>query len=305
MVYVECSDEPTIRINKQEYPHEVVKSRFLKIDSSHIEYIDFALRSNTSDVRNIRAFLITTFKITAVLSPYKTQEIIDKGGLYYGINAISHNLLMCNRKLLLNGNGFILGVSGSGKSFAAKMEILMSALFSNDDIIVIDVEREYGSLIRNLGGEVIALSASSKNHINALEINNDIDMDENPVPIKSEFLISLFDQLFKSNDSRLGGGVGAKDKSISESLPERTLTETFLLSIVQVVIIMSLSQQTAVSVLRQDRGAIKNKRQRRAFLYAFRCLYERTTQPRIFLCCVALLLFFPCIKCRKIKKLLF
>ena len=121
---------------------------------------------------------------------------------------------MCNRKLLLNGNGFILGVSGSGKSFAAKMEILMSALFSNDDIIVIDVEREYGSLIRNLGGEVITLSASSKNHINALEINNDIDMDENPVSIKSEFLISLFDQLLKSNDSRLGGGVGAKDKSI-------------------------------------------------------------------------------------------
>ena len=163
---------------------------------------------------NIKAVRTLTTESTAVLSPYKTQEIIDKGSLYYGINAISHNLLMCNRKLLLNGNGFILGVSGSGKSFAAKMEILMSALFSNDDIIVIDVEREYGSLIRNLGGEVITLSASSKNHINALEINNDIDMDENPVSIKSEFLISLFDQLLKSNDSRLGGGVGAKDKSI-------------------------------------------------------------------------------------------
>lgn len=163
---------------------------------------------------NIKAMRTLTTESTAVLSPYKTQEIIDKGGLYYGINAISHNLLMCNRKLLLNGNGFILGVSGSGKSFAAKMEILMSALFSNDDIIVIDVEREYGSLIRNLGGEVITLSTSSKNHINALEINNDIDMDENSVSIKSEFLISLFDQLLKSNDSRLGGGVGAKDKSI-------------------------------------------------------------------------------------------
>ena len=121
---------------------------------------------------------------------------------------------MCNRKLLLNGNGFILGVSGSGKSFAAKMEILISALFSNDDIIIVDAEREYGSLVRNLGGEVITLSASSKNHINALEINNDIDMDENPVSIKSEFLISLFDQLLKGNDSRLGDGVAAKDKSI-------------------------------------------------------------------------------------------
>lgn len=163
---------------------------------------------------DIKATRTLTTESTAVLSPYKTQEIIDKGGLYYGINAISHNLLMCNRKLLLNGNGFILGVSCSGKSFAAKMEILMAALFSNDDIIIVDAEREYSSLVQNLNGAIIKLSAASENHINALEINNDIDMEENPVSIKSEFLISLFDQLLKSNDARLGGGVGAKDKSI-------------------------------------------------------------------------------------------
>lgn len=162
----------------------------------------------------IKATRTLTTESTAVLSPYKTQEIIDKNGLYYGINAISHNLLMCNRKLLLNGNGFILGVSGSGKSFAAKMEILMAALFSNDDIIIVDAEREYRSLVGNLNGAIIKLSAASENHINALEINNDIDMDESPVSIKSEFLISLFDQLLKSGDARLGGGVGAKDKSI-------------------------------------------------------------------------------------------
>ncbi len=93
--------------------------------------------------------------------PYKTQEIIDKGGLYYGINAISHNLLMCNRKLLLNGNGFILGVSGSGKSFATKLEIALAAIFTNDDIIIIDPEREYSRLVENLLGESIRLSASS------------------------------------------------------------------------------------------------------------------------------------------------
>ncbi len=162
----------------------------------------------------IKATRTLTTESTAVLSPYKTQEIIDKNGLYYGINAISHNLLMCNRKLLLNGNGFILGVSGSGKSFAAKMEILMAALFSNDDIIIVDAEREYSSLVGILNGAIIKLSAASENHINALEINNDIDMDESPVSIKSEFLISLFDQLLKSGDARLGGGVGAKDKSI-------------------------------------------------------------------------------------------
>ena len=165
---------------------------------------------------NIKASRTLTTESTAVLMPYKTQEIIDDGGLYYGVNAISHNLLMCNRKLLLNGNGFILGVSGSGKSFASKMEIAMAALFTDDDIIIVDPEREYAPLVHSLGGngEVVKLSANSEHHINAMEINKDIDMDENPVSIKSEFLISLFDQLLKSGDTRMGGGIGAKDKSI-------------------------------------------------------------------------------------------
>ena len=162
----------------------------------------------------IEAVRTLTTESTAVLIPYKTQEIIDDGGLYYGINAISHNLLMCNRKLLLNGNGFIIGVSGSGKSFASKMEIAMSALFTDDDIIVVDPEREYAPLVLNLGGEVIKLSASSPNHINAMDINEDTGGEDNPISIKSEFLISLFDQLLKNGDARFGGGVGAKDRSI-------------------------------------------------------------------------------------------
>ena len=157
----------------------------------------------------IDAVRTLTTESTAVLIPYKTQEIIDDGGLYYGINAISHNLLMCNRKLLLNGNGFIIGVSGSGKSFASKMEIAMAALFTNDDIIVVDPEREYAPLVSNLGGEVIKLSASSPNHINAMDINSDMSGEDNPISIKSEFLISLFDQLLKNGDARFGGGVGA------------------------------------------------------------------------------------------------
>ena len=153
-----------------------------------------------------------TTESTAVLIPYKTQEIIDKGGLYYGVNAISHNLLICNRKFLLNGNGFILGVSGSGKSFAAKLEIFLVKLLTNDDIIIIDPEREYAPLVRNMGGECITLSVSSSNHINAMSINK--DSEENPVSMKSELLISIFDELLKSGSSRLGGGIGAKDKSI-------------------------------------------------------------------------------------------
>ena len=91
---------------------------------------------------NIKAIRTLTTESTAVLMPYKTQEIIDEGGLYYGVNAISHNLLLCNRKLLQNGNGFITGVSGSGKSFASKLEIALAAIFTNDDIIVCDPERE-------------------------------------------------------------------------------------------------------------------------------------------------------------------
>ena len=161
----------------------------------------------------IKAIRTLTTESTAVLMPYKTQEIIDKGGLYYGINAISHNLLMCNRKLLLNGNGFILGVSGSGKSFASKLEIALAAIFTKDDIIIIDPEREYAPLIKNLGGESIQLSPSSVNHINAMAITKDVD-GENPVSMKSELLISIFDELLKSGNSRMGGGVGAKDKSI-------------------------------------------------------------------------------------------
>ncbi len=163
---------------------------------------------------NIRAIRTMTTESTAVLMPYKTQEIIDNDGIYYGINAISHNLLMCNRKLLLNGNGFVLGVSGSGKSFASKMEIAMSALFTKDDIIIVDPEREYAPLVSNLGGESITLSASSNNHINAMDINNDFNNEDNPVSIKSEFLISLFDQLLKTGDARNSGGVGAKERSI-------------------------------------------------------------------------------------------
>lgn len=163
---------------------------------------------------NIDAVRTLTTESTAVLMPYKTQEIIDDGGLYYGINTISHNLLMCNRKELLNGNGFILGVSGSGKSFAAKMEIAMAALFTDDDIICVDPEREYSPLVTNLGGEVVRLSSASKNYINALDLERDCNKDENPVSIKSELLMSMFDQVLQESSSRLGGGVGPKDKSI-------------------------------------------------------------------------------------------
>ena len=123
-------------------------------------------------LRRIDALRTLTTEALAVLMPFKAQEIRHRHGIYYGQNAISKNLILADRKELLNGNGFILGVSGSGKSFAAKREITEIALSTNDDIIIIDPEAEYRPLVEGLGGEVIEISATSPNHINALDMES-------------------------------------------------------------------------------------------------------------------------------------
>ena len=159
-------------------------------------------------LRKITALRTLTTEALAVLMPFKAQEIQDPRGVYYGQNAISKNLILADRMSLLNGNGFILGVSGSGKSFTAKREIANIALSSNDDIIVIDPEREYHSLVNGLGGEVIHISATSPNHINAMDMEAGYGDGENPVVLKSEFLLSLCEQLVGS------GKLSAKEKSL-------------------------------------------------------------------------------------------
>ena len=159
-------------------------------------------------LRRIDALRTLTTEALAVLMPFKAQEIRDQGGVYYGQNVISKNLIIANRKELLNGNGFILGVSGSGKSFTAKEEIVNLSLSTDDDIIVLDPEREYGALIEGLGGEVINISATSRNHINAMDMEQGYGDGENPVVLKSEFLLSLCEQLIGS------GKLSAKEKSI-------------------------------------------------------------------------------------------
>ena len=159
-------------------------------------------------LRRIDTLRTLTTESTGIFLPFNTQEIRDTGGVYYGVNAISRNPIICNRKKLLNGNGFILGVSGSGKSFAAKEEIVSVALGTNDDIIVVDPEREYAPLVRALGGEIIHLSAGSQNHINAMDMSRDYGDGENPMFLKSEFIMSLCEQLIGA------GKLGAKGKSI-------------------------------------------------------------------------------------------
>ena len=159
-------------------------------------------------LRRIDALRTLTTEALAVLMPFKAQEIHHKHGVYYGQNTISQNLILADRRELLNANGFIFGVSGSGKSFTAKQEIVSLALSTKDDIIVIDPEAEYRPLIEGLGGQVINISATSPNHINALDMTEGYGDGENPVVLKSEFLLSLCEQLVGS------GKLGAKEKSL-------------------------------------------------------------------------------------------
>ena len=159
-------------------------------------------------LKRIDATRTLTTECTAVLMPFKSQEIQDAGGIYYGVNAVSHNLIVCNRGNLLNGNGFITGVSGSGKSMAAKQEVSALALSTDHDIIIVDPEREYGELVRALGGEVITISASNGSYVNALDISKEYGDGRNPLVLKSEFIMSLCEQLMGA------GEIGAKEKSI-------------------------------------------------------------------------------------------
>ena len=159
-------------------------------------------------LRRIDALRTLTTEALAVLMPFKAQEIWDRGGVYYGQNAISKNLIVADRRQLLNGNAIILGVSGSGKSFSAKKEMVSLALSTQDDIIVIDPESEYRPLIEGLGGQVINISATSPNHINAMDMEQGYGDGENPVVLKSEFLLSLCEQLIGA------GKLSAKEKSV-------------------------------------------------------------------------------------------
>ena len=160
-------------------------------------------------VRKIDALRTLTTESLAVFMPFKVQEIRHENGIFYGQNTISKNMIIADRRQLLNGNSFILGVSGSGKSFAGKQEITSIRLRDpKADIIIIDPENEYAPLVKTLSGEVIKISATSNNHINAMDMNSEYGDGANPVILKSEFILSLCEQLIGS------GNLGPKQKSI-------------------------------------------------------------------------------------------
>lgn len=170
-----------------------------------------------SNFNNIKALRTLTTESLAVFIPFKVQEIRHKGGIFYGQNVISKNMIIADRNQLLNGNSFTLGVSGSGKSFISKEEIASIKLKDKDaDIIIIDPEREYSKLVRAFGGEVIKISATSRNHINAMDMTKDYGDGANPVILKSEFILSLCEQLIGSSN------LGAKQKSIIDRCTANT-----------------------------------------------------------------------------------
>ena len=160
-------------------------------------------------LRKINALRTLTTESLGVLIPFRAQEINHSGGVYQGVNVISKNPIFVNRKALLNGNGFIFGVPGSGKSMTAKREEVSILLADpNADVILIDPEREYTPLVNAFGGEIVRIAATSNAHINAMDINSEYGDGANPVILKSEFILSLCEQLIGSQN------LGAKQKSL-------------------------------------------------------------------------------------------
>jgi len=151
-----------------------------------------------------------TSSSTAVFIPFTTEELFinSSNSLYYGLNALSHNLIMADRKKLKNPNGLILGTPGSGKSFSAKREMANAILVTDDDVIICDPEGEYGNLVRQFNGEVIKVSSKSKDYLNPLDINMNYGDGDTPLKDKANFIMSMLELVVG------GSGLTAEEKSV-------------------------------------------------------------------------------------------
>ena len=167
--------------------------------------------------RKIDTFRTLTTESLAVFMPFKVQEIQEPGGIYFGENAISHNLILCNMKNLLNQSMMLLGIPGSGKSFFAKLLIVAIALSTKDDIIILDPEGEYTPLVKALGGAVMCFAVGGSDWLNAMAMEEGYG-EGSPVAFKSQFIMSLLKQIDPD-------GIRAHHKSIIDRCVALVLQE--------------------------------------------------------------------------------
>ncbi|MCD7894927.1 MAG: TraE family protein [Erysipelotrichaceae bacterium] len=181
--------------------------------SRQLDGLSTVLPIGTNKLGIVRTLLTESL---AVFIPFRAQEIMEEGGYWYGQNAITNNLIMLNKESLLNPNGMNLGVPGSGKSMITKLQVYAIGLRGEDDIIICDPEGEYTPLVQRLGGEVIQIAAGSRNHINAMDMSEGYGDSGNPVGDKSQFIMSLFEQLDRE-------GI----KPIDRSIIDRCVTQVY------------------------------------------------------------------------------
>lgn len=152
---------------------------------------------------NIQVRRTLSSESTAVFMPFNARELLHEGGMYYGLNKMTKNLILFDRRKLKNPNGFVLGVPGSGKSFLMKLEILFALLATQDEILILDPEREYGALVEFLGGEVIYISPNSGTHINPMDLTENPDREDkeyDPIKAKLDFLLSFFSAILGNQE---------------------------------------------------------------------------------------------------------
>jgi hypothetical protein len=180
-------------------------------------------------IRPIETLRTLTTESAAALMPFNARELMQPGGIYYGTHAVSKNLIIADRMSALNANGCIFGTSGSGKSFAAKCEMISIALSRlRDNICIIDPSGEYSELVRALGGEVITIASGGKAYINALDLVDTADTDADPIAVKAEFVMSLCEQI-------LNGSLGAKEKSIVDRVIAKLYHQSYEKNIVPIL----------------------------------------------------------------------